>query len=194
MDFLPNGSSFSFTKNGLSFGLPYCTVKKHHESIKISEVKCFTFGDMSMATNNFDPLTQIGKGGYGKVYKGRLSDGMIVAIKRAQEGSLQGAKEFYTEIELLSRVHHRNLVSLIGYCDDDGEQVRFTMSFGADSYVILINQAFILLQMLVYEYMPNGTLQEHLSRKFISFLTLHCFIILISDQFDNGNVTFVFGF
>ena len=168
---------FLSTKNLLSFCLASCTVKKHHECIKISGVKCFTFGDMSMATNNFDPLTQIGKGGYGKVYKGRLSDGMIVAIKRAQEGSLQGSNEFYTEIELLSRVHHRNLVSLIGYCDDDGEQVRFTIAFGSDSYVIVINQAFIPLQMLVYEYMPNGTLQDHLSRKSISFLTLHCFTI-----------------
>lgn len=66
---------------------------------------------------------QIGQGGYGKVYKGVLADELVVAIKRAKLGSLQGSKEFYTEIELLSRVHHRNLVSLIGYCDDQGEQV-----------------------------------------------------------------------
>ena len=57
------------------------------------------------------------------VYKGILADGTLVAIKRAQEGSLQGEREFLTEIELLSRLHHRNLVSLIGFCDEEGEQV-----------------------------------------------------------------------
>ena len=80
---------------------------------------------MAAATNSFDISTQIGQGGYGKVYKGSLADGTVVAIKRAQEGSLQGEKEFLTEIELLSRLHHRNLVSLIGYCDEESEQVLF---------------------------------------------------------------------
>ncbi|XP_077239262.1 putative LRR receptor-like serine/threonine-protein kinase At1g06840 isoform X1 [Tasmannia lanceolata] len=109
--------------------------------IKIDGVKDFTFGDMALATNNFCNSTQVGQGGYGKVYKGILDDDTIVAIKRAQEGSLQGQKEFFTEIELLSRLHHRNLVSLLGYCDEEGDQ------------------------MLVYEFMPNGTLRDHLSAK-----------------------------
>jgi len=78
---------------------------------------------MALATNNFSSSAQIGQGGYGKVYKGILVDGTVVAIKRAQEGSLQGSKEFFTEIELLSRLHHRNLVSLLGYCDEETEQV-----------------------------------------------------------------------
>lgn len=78
---------------------------------------------MQLATGNFNCSTQVGRGGYGKVYKGILSDNSVVAIKRAEEGSLQGQKEFLTEIELLSRLHHRNLVSLIGYCDEEGEQV-----------------------------------------------------------------------
>ena len=59
----------------------------------------------------------------GKIHKGNLDDGATVAIKRAHEDSLQGSKEFVTEIELLSRLHHRNLVSLIGYCDEEVEQV-----------------------------------------------------------------------
>uniref|UniRef100_A0A2N9EXA5 Protein kinase domain-containing protein n=1 Tax=Fagus sylvatica TaxID=28930 RepID=A0A2N9EXA5_FAGSY len=108
-------------------------------SIKIDGVKYFTYGEMAAATNNFNISTQVGQGGYGKVYKGSLADGTVVAIKRAQEGSLQGEKEFLTEIELLSRLHHRNLVSLIGYCDEESEQ------------------------MLVYEFMSNGTLRDHLS-------------------------------
>lgn len=72
-----------------------------------------------------------------------LSEGHVVAIKRAQQGSMQGGAEFRTEIELLSRVHHKNLVSLVGFCFEQGEQ------------------------MLVYEFMPNGTLRESLSGKFI---------------------------
>lgn len=91
--------------------------------MKIDGVKSFTFKEMTLATGNFDSSTQLGRGGYGKVYRGILSDDTIVAIKRAEEGSLQGEKEFLTEIELLSRLHHRNLVSLVGYCDEEGEQV-----------------------------------------------------------------------
>ncbi|KAB1201025.1 hypothetical protein CJ030_MR0G005175 [Morella rubra] len=110
-------------------------------SMRIDGVKAFTYGEMAMATNNFDSSAQVGQGGYGKVYRGILADGTVVAIKRAQEGSLQGEKEFLTEIQLLSRLHHRNLVSLIGYCDEEGEQ------------------------MLIYEFMSNGTLRDHLSGK-----------------------------
>lgn len=109
--------------------------------IKIDGVKGFTYDEMAVASNNFSDSQQVGQGGYGKVYKGILADGTIVAIKRAQEGSLQGDKEFFTEIELLSRLHHRNLVSLLGYCEEEGEQ------------------------MLVYEFMPNGTLRDHISAK-----------------------------
>ncbi|KAM7496342.1 hypothetical protein LguiA_020756 [Lonicera macranthoides] len=126
-------------------------MRKHHAnpkrrqlskmSIKITDVKSFTYDEMTRATSNFSSSTQVGQGGYGKVYKGIIADGTIVAIKRVAEGSLQGEREFLTEIELLSRLHHRNLVSLIGYCDEEGEQ------------------------MLVYEFIPNGTLRNHLSGK-----------------------------
>lgn len=74
-----------------------------------------------------------------QVYKGVLPSGELVAVKRAQEGSMQGANEFKTEIEILSRVHHKNLVGLVGYCYDQGEQ------------------------MLVYEFMINGTMREWLA-------------------------------
>ena len=90
-------------------------------------MKDFTFKEMALATSNFDSATQVGRGGYGKVYKGILPDKTLVAIKRAEEGSLQGQKEFLTEIELLSRLHHRNLVSLIGYCDEEDEQVLLSL-------------------------------------------------------------------
>ncbi|KAL8141442.1 hypothetical protein V2J09_007463 [Rumex salicifolius] len=102
-------------------------------------MKGFTYEELAHATRNFSSSVEVGKGGYGKVYKGVLNNGTLVAVKRAEEGSLQGNKEFCTEIELLSRLHHRHLVSLIGYCDKKGEQ------------------------MLVYEFMPNGTLRDHLT-------------------------------
>lgn len=80
-----------------------------------------------------------------QVYRGTPPNGQLIAIKRAQHGSMQGALEFKTEIELLSRVHHKNLVSLVGFCFDQGEQ------------------------MLVYEYIPNGTLRDSLSGTYNSY-------------------------
>jgi serine/threonine protein kinase len=91
--------------------------------VKVEGVKDFKYEEIALATNNFSDSMVIGQGGYGKVYKGHLNDGTVVAIKRAQGGYLQGEREFFTEIELLSRLHHRNLVSLLGYCDDHDEQV-----------------------------------------------------------------------
>lgn len=106
---------------------------KRNPDLKVTGVKAFTFEELAQATDNFSDKNQIGQGGYGKVYVGTINDGKNakkqVAIKRAEEGSLQGAHEFYTEIELLSRVHHRNLVMLEGYCDDEGEQVSISMLF-----------------------------------------------------------------
>lgn len=88
-----------------------------------SGVRGFRFKELAEATDDFSSSALVGRGGYGKVYRGVLSDKTVAAIKRADEGSLQGEKEFLNEIELLSRLHHRNLVSLIGYCDEEGEQV-----------------------------------------------------------------------
>ncbi|KAJ6365849.1 hypothetical protein OIU76_030598 [Salix suchowensis] len=109
---------------------------------KTENVKEFSFLELEMATNGFDTSKQVGQGGYGKVYKGVLADGTIVAIKRAHAGSLQGQKEFFTEIELMSRLHHRNLVPLVGYCFEQEDQ------------------------MLVYEFMPNGSVGHLLSGEF----------------------------
>ncbi|MCO5580428.1 hypothetical protein L7F22_034294 [Adiantum nelumboides] len=91
--------------------------------MKVSGVREFRLEEVKMATKNFEEGTVVGQGGYGRVYRGMLSDGQVVVIKRAKEGSRQGHHEFYTEIELLSRLHHRNLVCLLGYCIDQDEQV-----------------------------------------------------------------------
>ncbi|GAA0186551.1 transmembrane signal receptor [Lithospermum erythrorhizon] len=108
---------------------------------QLKGAKWFSFEELRNITNNFSESHCIGSGGYGKVYKGTLTSGEVVAIKRAQQGSMQGAAEFRTEIELLSRIHHKNVVSLVGFCYEQGEQ------------------------MLVYEFIHNGTLGESLSGK-----------------------------
>lgn len=98
----------------------------------------FTIAEIRAATKNFDESLVIGNGGFGKVYKGELQEENLVAIKRAHPQSEQGLKEFETEIEMLSKLRHRHLVSMIGYCDEQNEMI------------------------LVYEYMANGTLRSHL--------------------------------
>ncbi|KAF5773678.1 putative protein kinase RLK-Pelle-LRR-VIII-1 family [Helianthus annuus] len=106
---------------------------------QLKGARSFTFEELQKYTNNFSEINNIGRGGYGMVYKGSLPNGQLIAIKRAQDGSSQGGLEFKNEIELLSRVHHKNVVGLIGFCFDKGEQ------------------------MLVYEYIVNGTLKDSLS-------------------------------
>jgi serine/threonine protein kinase len=82
------------------------------------------------ATKAFSNHCEIGQGGFGKVYVGLLDDNKQVAIKRASEVSFQGSKEFRNEITLLSRLHHRHLVRLEGFCDEKDEQVCLLFATG----------------------------------------------------------------
>ncbi|XP_058181603.1 calmodulin-binding receptor-like cytoplasmic kinase 3 isoform X2 [Rhododendron vialii] len=91
------------------------------------------------ATQNFSPSMMLGEGGYGTVYKAQLQDGQIVAIKRAKKEHFEALRtEFSSEVQLLSKIDHRNLVKLLGYLDKGNERLVIT------------------------EYVPNGTLREHL--------------------------------
>ncbi|KAL6610528.1 hypothetical protein ACP70R_040497 [Stipagrostis hirtigluma subsp. patula] len=100
------------------------------------ENRRFTYRQLEAITNNFERV--LGRGGFGSVYDGFLEDGTQVAVKLRSESSNQGVKEFLTEAQTLTRIHHKNLVSLIGYCKD-GEYLA-----------------------LVYEYMSEGTLEDKL--------------------------------
>ncbi|CAN6458283.1 unnamed protein product [Victoria cruziana] len=103
------------------------------------EAQTFTFRELAAATNNFMPECLIGEGGFGRVYRGELEGtGQVVAVKQLDRNGLEGNKEFLVEVFNLSLLHHPNLVNLIGYCAD-GDQ-----------------------RLLVYEFLPMGSLEDHL--------------------------------
>ncbi|CAL9092027.1 unnamed protein product [Musa acuminata var. zebrina] len=106
------------------------------EAIAATEHKVFRYEMLVAATRNFNPKQKLGEGGFGPVFKGRLEDGRDVAVKRLGRGSRQGAREFENEAMLLSRVQHKNVVNLYGYCAHDDDKL------------------------LVYEYIPNESLDK----------------------------------
>ncbi|MCO5594044.1 hypothetical protein L7F22_048064 [Adiantum nelumboides] len=86
-------------------------------------VERFSLEELALATSGFDSEHEIGVGGFGKVFYGKLENGKEVAVKRASSASMQGGTEFRNEVVLLSRLHHRNLVRLEGFCEDNDLQV-----------------------------------------------------------------------
>ncbi|CAN7051478.1 unnamed protein product, partial [Brassica rapa subsp. trilocularis] len=125
--------------------LPLVTGSSHTRSatsLPSDLCRRFTIEKIKSATNDFEKELIVGVGGFGPVYKGRIDDGTtLVAVKRLEISSNQGAKQFDTELEMLTMLRHIHLVSLIGYCEDENEMV------------------------LVYEYMPHGTLRDHLYKR-----------------------------
>lgn len=103
----------------------------------------FTYEELVKATNNFSSQNLLGEGGFGSVYKGVLPDEREVAVKQLKIGGSQGEREFKAEVETISRVHHRHLVSMVGYCISENQRL------------------------LVYEYVSNDTLYCHLHGKCI---------------------------
>ncbi|XP_027335332.1 probable serine/threonine-protein kinase PBL19 [Abrus precatorius] len=126
-------------------GIPELYEEKGHN------LRAFSITELKRATSDFSRVLKIGEGGFGSVYKGSIKpvDGngapVLVAIKRLNKDALQGHKQWLTEVQFLGVVEHPNLVKLIGYCALDGERG--------------------IQRLLVYEYMPNKSLEFHLFNK-----------------------------
>ncbi|KZV26058.1 putative receptor-like protein kinase-like [Dorcoceras hygrometricum] len=116
-----------------------------------NSLRVFTFLELKQMTKNFSVSTKLGEGGFGSVYKGIMKSSedpgkkQAVAVKQLGKRGLQGHKEWVTEVNVLGVVEHPNLVKLIGYCAEDDERG--------------------MQRLLIYEYMPNGSVEDHLSVK-----------------------------
>ncbi|XP_058005702.1 probable LRR receptor-like serine/threonine-protein kinase At1g51820 isoform X3 [Hevea brasiliensis] len=108
------------------------------ERIQITPQKIFAYKELAMATGGFSNVNLLGEGGFGQVYKGTLSNGEVVAIKKLSLSSKQGEIEFLMEVGTLNRAHHQHLVKLIGYCVDRANRL------------------------LIYEFVPNNSLGNNL--------------------------------
>ncbi|EEF45010.1 serine/threonine-protein kinase PBL34 isoform X1 [Ricinus communis] len=140
--------SSTTTSNGESAS----STPKFSEELKLaSQLRIFTFNDLKLATRNFRPESLLGEGGFGCVFKGWIEEngtapvkpgtGLTVAVKTLNHDGLQGHKEWLAEVSFLGNLLHPNLVKLIGYCIEDDQRL------------------------LVYEFMPRGSLENHLFRK-----------------------------
>ncbi|OWM87485.1 hypothetical protein CDL15_Pgr022596 [Punica granatum] len=127
------------------------TPRTEGEILQSSNIKSFTFNELKTATRNFRPDSVLGEGGFGCVFKGWIDEqtytpakpgtGLVIAVKRLNTEGFQGHKEWLAEINYLGQLYHPNLVKLIGYCLEDEHRL------------------------LVYEFMPRGSLENHLFRR-----------------------------
>ncbi|KAL9226596.1 hypothetical protein vseg_002389 [Gypsophila vaccaria] len=130
-------------------------IRSDGEILQSSNLKTFSYNDLRVATRNFRPDSLLGEGGFGCVYKGWIDEnslapskpgyGNLVAVKRLNQDGSQGHKEWLTEINYLGKLRHHNLVNLIGYCLEDEHRL------------------------LIYEFMPRGSLENHLFRRSTNF-------------------------
>ncbi|KAK4783680.1 hypothetical protein SAY86_008054 [Trapa natans] len=127
------------------------TPRTEGEILQSSNLKSFSFNVLTVATRNFRPDSVLGEGGFGCVFKGWIDEqtfaaakpgtGLVIAVKRLNTEGIQGHKEWLAEINYLGQLYHPNLVRLIGYCLEDEHRL------------------------LVYEFMPRGSLENHLFRR-----------------------------
>ncbi|KAL6520961.1 hypothetical protein OROGR_017530 [Orobanche gracilis] len=146
---MASGESNSSRKTSFASATP--TPRTEGEILQSSNLKSFTFSDLRAATRNFRPDSVLGEGGFGSVYKGWVDENslaaskpgasMVVAVKRLNQDGWQGHKEWLAEINYLGQIRHPNLVKLFGYCLEDDQRL------------------------LVYEFMPKGSVENHLFRR-----------------------------
>ncbi|XP_050290903.1 probable serine/threonine-protein kinase PBL10 [Quercus robur] len=146
-----DGNDFSSTSSKVSsFSVPQ-TPRSEGEILQATNVKSFSFAELKTSTRNFRPDSVLGEGGFGSVFKGWIDEntfaaakpgtGIIIAVKRLNQESFQGHKEWLAEVNYLGQLSHPHLVKLIGYCLEDEHRL------------------------LVYEFMPRGSLENHLFRR-----------------------------
>ncbi|XP_022939262.1 receptor-like cytoplasmic kinase 176 [Cucurbita moschata] len=134
------------------------TPRTEGEILQSSNLKNFPYNELKTATRNFRPDSVLGEGGFGSVFKGWIDEqsfaatkpgtGLVIAVKRLNQEGFQGHREWLTEIDYLGQLHHPNLVRLIGFCLEDEHRL------------------------LVYEFMPRGSLENHLFRRSSRFQPL----------------------
>ncbi|KAK7836740.1 probable serine/threonine-protein kinase PBL10 [Quercus suber] len=146
-----DGNDFSSTSSKVSSFSVTQTPRSEGEILQATNVKSFSFAELKTSTRNFRPDSVLGEGGFGSVFKGWIDEntfaaakpgtGIIIAVKRLNQESFQGHKEWLAEVNYLGQLSHPHLVKLIGYCLEDEHRL------------------------LVYEFMPRGSLENHLFRR-----------------------------
>ncbi|ONK61951.1 uncharacterized protein A4U43_C08F35240 [Asparagus officinalis] len=146
-----NGKGLSGSSSRVSSSSIPPTPRSEGEILQSSNVKSFTFNELKSATRNFRPDSVLGEGGFGSVFKGWIDEhtltatkpgtGIVIAVKRLNQEGYQGHREWLAEVNYLGQLYHPNLVKLIGYCLEDEHRL------------------------LVYEFMPRGSLENHLFRR-----------------------------
>ncbi|KAF7828502.1 putative serine/threonine-protein kinase PBL19 [Senna tora] len=145
-----NPSSEHSVRSSSSLPSPTKTLTELYKE-KEHNLRVFTLQELKNATNGFNRMLKIGEGGFGSVYKGTIKpqdgrgDPTVVAIKSLNTRGFQGHKQWLAEVQFLGIVDHPNLVKLLGYCSEDGERG--------------------IQRLLVYEFMPNRSLEDHLFRR-----------------------------
>uniref|UniRef100_M1ARC5 non-specific serine/threonine protein kinase n=1 Tax=Solanum tuberosum TaxID=4113 RepID=M1ARC5_SOLTU len=146
-----NGTDISNSNSKHSSASVPPTPRSEGEILQSSNLRSFTFSELRSATRNFRPDSVVGEGGFGSVFKGWVDEhtlaaskpgtGIVIAVKKLNQEGWQGHREWLAEINYLGQLHHPNLVNLIGYCLEEDHRL------------------------LVYEFMPKGSMENHLFRR-----------------------------
>lgn len=129
----------------------YSLADQYDPEVRLGHLRKYTFKELRAATDHFNSKNILGKGGFGIVYKGRLSNGSVVAVKRLKDYNAAGGEiQFQTEVELISLAVHRNLLRLMGFCSTENERL------------------------LIYPYMSNGSVASRLKGQELHYTICTC--------------------